>query len=99
VQVVKAHGPGEERDYIARVLRELHLIEGVPWGQMAVIAHDTRQLVALESELASRDVPTRASGVPRPLCCERTVRQILEIVRLALAPASGRDVEIGRAHV
>jgi len=93
VQVVKAHGPGEERDHIARVLRELHLIEGVPWGRMAVIAHDTRQLVALESELASRDVPTRASGVPRPLGSERTVRQILEIVRLALTPASGRDVD------
>src|SRR5690606_31893535 len=93
VQVVRAQSAGEEHDHIARALRELHLIEGVPWGQMAVIAHDTRQLVALESELASRDVPTRASGVPRPLGSERTVRQILEIVRLALAPASERETD------
>jgi superfamily I DNA/RNA helicase len=93
VRVVKAGGPGEERDQIARSLRELHLVDGVPWGRMAVIAHDTRQLVALESELAARDVPTRASGVPRPLGSERTVRQILEIVRLALAPAPERDVD------
>lgn len=93
VWVVTAGGPGEERDQIARSLRELHLIEGVPWGKMAVIAHDTRQLVALESELAARDVPTRASGVPRPLGSERTVRQILEIVRLGLTPAPERDVD------
>ena len=93
VRVVRAPSPGEEHDHIARALRELHLSDGVPWGRMAVIAHDTRQLVALESELASRDVPTRASGVPRPLGSERTVRQILEIVRLALAPRERRNVD------
>jgi len=93
VRVVKAPSPGEEHDQIARALRELHLSDGVPWGRMAVIAHDTRQLVALESELASRDVPTRASGVPRPLGSERTVRQILELVRLALLPRDRRGVD------
>ena len=93
VQVVRAQAPGEEQDHIARSLRELHLIEGVPWGRMAVIAHDTRQLVTLEAELAARDVPTRASGVPRPLGSERTVRQILEIVRLGIAPFESRDVD------
>ncbi|WP_156762031.1 ATP-dependent helicase [Microbacterium karelineae] len=93
VAVMRAASSGEECDRIARRLRELHLMEGVPWGAMAVIAHDTRQLVALETELAARDVPTRAAGVPRPLGSERAVRQIMEIVRLGLTPAAQRDDE------
>ena len=93
VTTLRASSPGEEADLIARRLRELRLTQGVPWGRMAVIAHDTRQLVALDAELAARDVPTRAAGVPRPLGSERAVRQIMEIVRLGLTPESDRDVD------
>lgn len=91
VSVLRAASPAEETDRIARRLRELHLVDGVAWSEMAVIAHDTRQLVALEAELAARDVPTRAAGVPRPLGSEPAVRQIAEIVRLGLTPAAERD--------
>lgn len=93
VTTLRASSPGEEADLIARRLRELRLAHGVPWGRMAVIAHDTRQLVALDAELAARDVPTRAAGVPRPLGSERAVRQIMEIVRLGLTPVPDRDVD------
>lgn len=91
VSVVRAPSPPEEVDQIARRLRDAYLNDGVRWGEMAVIAHDTRQLVALESELAARDVPTRAAGVPRPLGSERAVRQIMEILRLGLTDPAERD--------
>ncbi|WP_110588844.1 ATP-dependent helicase [Microbacterium suaedae] len=91
IVVVRAASPADEYDRIARELRELHLMRGVEWGEMAVVAHDTRQLVSLEAELAARDVPTRAAGVPRPLGSERAVRQIMEIVRLGLTPVAERD--------
>src|SRR5699024_12264373 len=62
-------------------------------SDMAVIAHDTRQVTALETELAAREVPTRAAGVQRPLGSESVVRDIVGIVRLALPPLEQRETE------
>lgn len=88
-----ASSPYEEYDRIAGVLRDWHLSHGVAWSDMAVIAHDTRQVAALETELAAREVPTRAAGVQRPLGSEGVVRDIVGIVRLALTPADEREVD------
>ncbi|WP_188754198.1 ATP-dependent DNA helicase [Microbacterium album] len=88
-----AASPHEEIDRIAWTLREWHLIGGVAWERMAVIAHDTRQVTTLEAELAAREVPTRAAGVQRPLGTEPVVREIVEIVRLALLDHEQRDGE------
>ncbi|WP_223171381.1 hypothetical protein [Microbacterium sp. NIBRBAC000506063] len=60
---------------------------------MAVIAHDTRQILALEAELAAREVPTRSAGVQRPLASENAVRDIVRIVALALKPAGERTAQ------
>jgi len=93
VQTFFASSPYEEADRIAGTLREWHLTGGIAWSDMAVIAHDTRQVAALETELAAREVPTRAAGVQRPLGSERIVRDIVGIVRLALTPAAQRETE------
>lgn len=85
-----APSPHEEFDRIAGVMREWHLSEGVRWDRMAVIAHDTRQVTMLETELAAREIPTRAAGVQRPLGSEGIVRDIVGIVRLALTPVGER---------
>lgn len=85
-----APSPHEEFDRIAGVMREWHLMQGVAWDRMAVIAHDTRQVTLLETELAAREIPTRAAGVQRPLGSEGVVRDLVGIVRLALTPAAER---------
>jgi superfamily I DNA/RNA helicase len=85
-----APSPYEELDRIAGVMRDWHLSEGLRWDRMAVIAHDTRQVTTLETELAAREIPTRAAGVQRPLGSEGIVRDIVEIVRLALTPVDER---------
>lgn len=85
-----APSPYEELDRIAGVMREWHLSEGIRWDRMAVIAHDTRQVTTLETELAAREIPTRAAGVQRPLGSEGIVRDIVGIVRLALTPVEER---------
>ncbi|BDZ38835.1 ATP-dependent helicase [Microbacterium suwonense] len=91
VRTLVAPSPHEEIDRIAATLRDWHLTDGIAWSDMAVIAHDTRQIVTLEAELAAREVPTRAAGVPRPLGSDETVRAIVEIVRLGLTPAAERE--------
>ncbi|MGN8024841.1 ATP-dependent helicase [Microbacterium sp. 22242] len=86
-----APSPHEEHDRIARTLREWHLLHGIDWERIAVIAHDTRQVAMLEAELAAREVPTRAAGVQRPLGSETVVHDIVGIVRLALTEPAERD--------
>ncbi len=91
VEARVAASPYEEADRIAWTLRSWHLDDGVPWDRMAVIAHDTRQITALETELAAREVPTRAAGVQRPLGSERAVRELVELVRLGLTVPEQRE--------
>ncbi len=86
IRVLAARSPAEEQDLIARLLRERHVHEAVPWRACAVIAHDTRQVATLEAELAAREVPTRATGQGRPLAASSAVRDLLRRVLLALEP-------------
>ncbi|MFV0373826.1 PD-(D/E)XK nuclease family protein [Microbacterium sp.] len=82
---VRAHAlrsVSEEADTIARFLRERHVHDGVAWHECAVIAHDTRQVAALEGDLAARDVPT-AGTAGRPLADRRAVRDLVQLVLMA----------------
>lgn len=83
----------EEIDRIARTVREWHILHGLPWGRIAVIAHDTRQVADLEIELAAREVPTRAAALSRPLGGESVVRDLVEFVSLAMTPPDDRTYE------
>lgn len=83
VQVLTLRSAAEEYDAIARVLRERHVHDGVPWSGCAVIAHDTRQVAALEAELSAREVPARSSGPGRALGAVRPVADLLRLIELA----------------
>jgi superfamily I DNA/RNA helicase len=83
----------EEIDRIARIVREWHILHGLPWGRIAVLAHDTRQVADLEIELAAREVPTRAAALSRPLGGESVVRDLVEFVALGMTPAGERTYE------
>jgi len=93
VATLVAASPFEEVDRIARTLREWHVMDGVPWEELAVIAHDTRQVAQFEIELAAREVPTRAASVPRPLGREAVVRDLVGLVRLGLRTPGERDAD------
>ncbi|MEQ6898915.1 ATP-dependent DNA helicase [Microbacterium sp. KR10-403] len=83
VQAMLLRSVGEEYDVIARTLRERHVRDGVAWSSCAVIAHDTRQVAALEAELAAREVPSRAAGPGQALGSLRPVQDLLRVVELA----------------
>ncbi|MBB6392290.1 ATP-dependent DNA helicase [Microbacterium thalassium] len=91
VTAIVADSPFAEVDRIARTLRTWHVMDGIAWDDMAVIAHDTRQVAQLDVELAAREVPTRAASVPRPLGREEVVRDLVGIVRLGMTDADERD--------
>jgi superfamily I DNA/RNA helicase/RecB family exonuclease len=83
VRALLVRSAGEEYDAVARLLRERHVHDGVPWGRFAVVAHDTRQVATLEAELSAREVPARSSGPGRALGVLRPVRDLLRLLELA----------------
>ncbi|WP_438352594.1 ATP-dependent helicase [Microbacterium sp. CJ88] len=88
VRAFALRSTSEEYDVIARMLRERHVHDGVPWSQCAVIAHDTRQVAALETELSAREVPARASGPGRALGALRPVRDLLRLIEIGTRDAA-----------
>jgi superfamily I DNA/RNA helicase/RecB family exonuclease len=93
VRVHALRSAAEEYDTIARLLRERHVHDGVPWEQCAVIAHDARQVAALEDELSAREVPTGATGPTRTLASSAAVRDLLRMVDLAATDLHAWDAD------
>ncbi len=56
---IEATTPAREWSSIARLLRERHLLDGVPWEQLAVIARSGSQVELVRRSLAHADVPVR----------------------------------------
>lgn len=65
-----------ETDLIAGYLRHAHLIDGVPWSDMAVIARNSTRLEALSRGLDRAGVAAQDSA-PIPAANDATVRAIL----------------------
>lgn len=66
VEVAVARSQAQEAAHVARWLRAAHLREGVPWGEMAVIARSGSQQESLRRALSTGGVPVRPdrSGLP-----------------------------------
>jgi superfamily I DNA/RNA helicase/RecB family exonuclease len=83
-----------EAAYLADVLRRAHLLDGVPWSQMAVVVRIATALGPLRRALASAGVPVAVSADDLPLAGQPAVAPLLSALT-ALLPAtgSGREAE------
>lgn len=86
----------EEIALVARTLREAHLLDGVPWHQMAVVARSGARVAALRSGLTRLGVPVDVPGAELPVGSEPAVRPFLLALRCvttasAPAPEGGRE--------
>lgn len=78
-----------EAAVIADALRRAHLVDGVPWSQMAVIVRSVPRAGArLPRALAAAGVPVAAAAATGPLAEEPAVRALLTVL---LAAADGLD--------
>ncbi|MCA2213346.1 ATP-dependent helicase [Wangella sp. NEAU-J3] len=76
-----------ESAYVAHVLREAHLLHGVPWSRMAVLLRSTSlQLPSLQRALAAAGVPTVTHAEDLPLHLQPAVAPFLLLLRCALEP-------------
>ncbi|WP_353827273.1 PD-(D/E)XK nuclease family protein [Agromyces sp. SYSU T0242] len=59
---IEAPSPAAEGAQVAALLRERHLLDGVPWSSMAVVARSGAELPAMARALAAAEVPVAGGG-------------------------------------
>lgn len=77
---------------IAEELRTRHIIGGVPWSSLAVVARSTAQVRSLESALGRLGVPTKRSTSKIIMKDERAASWLLDAAALAYALATSNAV-------
>ncbi|MGK2876258.1 MAG: ATP-dependent helicase [Nocardioides sp.] len=78
-----------EADHIADLLRRAHLLDGVPWGRMAVLARSGRStLPGLRRALGSAGVPVEVALDEVPLTREPAAAALLAGLRAILDPTA-----------
>ena len=87
IVTVEASTPGRVWASTARLLREHHLVRGVPWSRMAVVLRSGAVVPAAARALALAEVPSRTSVGGRPLREDHAARALLSVV----------DVGVGRS--
>ncbi|KUI45344.1 ATP-dependent DNA helicase [Mycobacterium sp. IS-1590] len=86
-----AASPHAESATITDALRRAHLVDGIPWSQMAVIVRSVPRLgAALARTLAAAGVPVDAPSAATPLGDQPGVRALLTVLA---ATAQGLDAE------
>ena len=91
VTVKLAASAGAEAALIADCLRRAHLVDGVPWSQMAVIVRSVpRATAGLAHALERAGVPVAASAITGSLADQPAARALLTVLA---ATADGLDGE------
>ncbi|HEY6820296.1 MAG TPA: ATP-dependent DNA helicase [Mycobacterium sp.] len=91
VVVKLAASANAEAAMIADVLRRAHLLDGVPWSQMAVVVRSVpRAAAGLPHALARAGVPVAPSTVTGPLAAQPAAQALLTVLA---ATADGLDGE------
>lgn len=73
---------------LGRILREQHLVRGVPWNRMAVVTRNGAQVSAYARGLAVVDVPTRSLISESSLQQHAMTRDMMRIIKMALGRES-----------
>ena len=79
----------QEAAYIAARLREAHLVDGVPWSQMAVLVRSTvHSMPVLRRAFGAAGVPVAVAAEEVPLAGQPAVRPLLTLLSCVVDPAS-----------
>ena len=91
VEVALLRSPAQEAAHIAARLRAAHLLDGVAWGDMAVIVRSEGRDEALRRILMAHGVPMLPSASESPVRDEVAVRPLLALVDTVLKVALDPD--------
>ncbi len=85
---IEAATPAREWSAIAGLLRERHLIDGVPWSRLAVVVRSGALIDGVARALSAGEVPTRSTSAGTALRDDPAARALLELIDLAVGRAS-----------
>jgi superfamily I DNA/RNA helicase/RecB family exonuclease len=91
VTVTVADSPSAESAVIADALRRAHLIDGVPWSQMAVIVRSPSAAAALPRALQVAGVPVGAPALSGPIADQPAARALLTVLDAARRGLDGEQ--------
>lgn len=80
--------PAQEAALVARWLRRAHLVDGVPWNRLAVIARSGGQQDTVRRVLASGGVPVQVDRSGLPLGADPAVLPLLLALDLVTRPGA-----------
>lgn len=86
---LEAPNPTRERSLVADLLRERHLLDGVPYGRMAVIVRSGTMVPGIVRALGQAEVPVQSTAAGRPLREHPAARALIRHV----------DVGVGRSSL
>ncbi|UAJ80955.1 ATP-dependent helicase [Leifsonia sp. ZF2019] len=81
---LQASSAPAEAARLARRLRERHLLDGVPWDDMAVVVRSGAHVPGLARALAVAEVPTKTSIAGRALRDDYAARQLITVAGVEL---------------
>ena len=85
LQTVLLSSVSEEANFIAHQFRSTHLINGLPWSQMAVIVRSPgAQIAALQRAFAMNSIPVEIDATALSLADNPAIRPIITIAQIAL---------------
>ncbi|HEX7321772.1 MAG TPA: ATP-dependent DNA helicase [Mycobacterium sp.] len=93
VEVRLAASGTAEAALIADTLRRAHLMDGVPWSQMAVIVRSVPRAHRLPRALASAGVPVAIPAATGALCEQPAVAALLNVLTATVDGLDGKRAE------
>ena len=97
VEVALLRSVAQETAHVAALLRRAHLVEGVPWTDMAVVVRGSGRADTMRRLLGQAGVPVQAGTAEAPVRDESAVRPLLQLLEESLAAA--RAEHRGLRHV
>ena len=97
VEVALLRSAAQETAHVAALLRRAHLVEGVPWTDMAVVVRGSARADAMRRLLGQAGVPVQSGSAETPVRDESAVRPLLHLLEESLAVA--RAERRGEQHV
>ena len=94
VQVHVLRSGSQEAGFVASRLRAAHLLDGVPWSDMAVIVRGQSRSAALRRALQSAGVPVSAAEAELPVRDEPAVKPLLALLQVVADLALDRTEQV-----
>jgi superfamily I DNA/RNA helicase/RecB family exonuclease len=97
VEVALLRSAAQETAHVAALLRRAHLVEGVPWTDMAVVVRGSARADTMRRLLGQAGVPVQPGSAESPVRDESAVRPLLHLLAESLEVARGEHR--GEQHV